>query len=590
MDEVRAPAGDAVAERDQPDACSAPLSAWPRVGLLSGAAGALAACAGADGSDGVDGQPAAPQRRASAVAPAPAEAGDVMAAAARFLLQAQFSATDAEIESVLALGYDGWLSLQHGIPERRGCYDWLVAVGYTTNVPESGHQHWVDRMIWHHLIAAPGQMRQRLTLALSEMFVVSASSMCDRWPACFMGAYWDVLSQNVFGNFRALLHDVTLNAAMGRYLNTYGNERENEATGRRPDENYARELMQLFTIGLVQLQPDGTPAPGAPSTYTEEDVRNLARVFTGYDLDMTGTSMIPWSPEYIQGPERARNPMVLDPSKHSSQPVSFLGCSIAAGTPGAAALATGLDALFNHPNVGPFFARQMIQRLVTSNPSPEYVGRVAAVFDNNGSRVRGDMKAFWRAILLDPEARTVSTSPRAGKVREPMVRAIQWARTFNATSIDGLWRVPDQSATEWGLAQSPLRSPSVFNFFRPGYVPPNTGIAGQAGMVAPEFQLHNESSIVGYLNYLRYWISQGFGEDGSIKANYDFLMDLAADAPGLVDWMNIHLTGRQLSADTVATIVGSLNSYPVSGPKTKLNRIHAAILLVMSSPEYIVQK
>jgi uncharacterized protein (DUF1800 family) len=516
----------------------------------------------------------------------------------RFLLQAQFAATPADLVNLRSLGYEAWLDQQFSAPASEGGYDWMVSSGNTDPFKgEFFYPYFADFMIWKQLIASPDQMRQRFALALSEVFVVSTNALDAFWPGSFMGAYWDVLTKNAFGNFRTLLEDITLNAAMGRYLNTLGNEKEDPATGRLPDENYAREVMQLFTIGLIQLNPDGTPKLDASGrkidTYTQSDVSNLARVFTGYVYDYTGVTYTntPFQAYPIPSPQNARNRMRLDASKHSNLPATFLGVTVPANTPGALALKTALDTLFQHPNVGPFFARQMIQRLVISNPSPAYVQRVAAAFNNNGAGVRGDMKAFWKALLLDPEARTLSNAPSAGKVREPMVRAVQWARTFGATSVSGQWKVWDQSSGDYGLAQSPLRSPSVFNFYRPGYVPPRTAIAN-AGLVAPEFQIHNESSTVSYLNYMADWVGDTFGY-GDIKPDYSVLLPLAANAGALVDWLNLFFSASQLSDQSARKIFSSLSGYPVQANSpigTKLNRIHAAIAMVMACPQYIVQK
>ena len=516
---------------------------------------------------------------------------------ARFLLQAQFAATPAEVAAVAALGYEGWLTEQFNLPQSQGGYDWLVASGNTD--PFRGEFFFpmpADYMIWRQLIASPDQVRMRMALALSEMFVVSTNVMDAFWPGSFMGAYWDVLTKNAFGNFRTLLEDLTLNPAMGRYLNMRGSVKEDPATGRLPDENYAREVMQLFTIGLNQLNLDGSVklnSQGTPlDTYTQSDVSNLARVFTGYDYDNTGVTqtLTTFQPYPIPSPQYARSRMAFDASKHSNLSATFLGVTVPANTAGPVALRIALDTLFNHPNVGPFFAKQMIQRLVTSNPSPAYVARVATAFNNNGAGVRGDMKAFWKAVLLSPEARRL---PRAGggKVREPMIRAVQWARTFRATSVSGNWTIYDQSSSDYGLSQSPLRAASVFNFFRPGYVPPRTAMAA-AGLVAPEFQIHNESSTVAYLNYLADWVGDAFGY-GEIKPNYSELLPLAADAPALVRWLSLYLSASQLSAGTVDAIVNSLSGLvvvPSSSDNTKLQRIYAAVLLVMAGPEYIVQK
>jgi uncharacterized protein (DUF1800 family) len=516
----------------------------------------------------------------------------------RFLLQAQFAATPADLLNLRALGYDAWLNQQFSAPASEGGYDWLVNSGNTDPFKgEFFNPTPADFMIWKQLISSPDQMRMRVALALSEMMVVSTNPLDAFWPGSFMGAYWDVLTKNAFGNFRQLLEDVTLNAAMGRYLNMLGSLKEDPATGRLPDENYAREIMQLFTIGLNQLNLDGTPKLDAQGkkldSYTQSDVSNLARVFTGYDYDYTGVTytLTPFQSYRIPSPENARNRMSFDASKHSNLAATFLGVTVPANTPGATALRTALDTLFNHPNVGPFFAKQMIQRLVSSNPSPAYVQRVATVFNNNGAGVRGDMKAFWKAILLDPEAQALPTAVGAGKVREPMIRAVQWARTFKGTSVDGKWIIYSQDSSDYGLAHSPLRSPSVFNFFRPGYVPPRTAIA-TAGLVAPEFQIHNESSTVAYLNYLSDWVGDKFGY-GAIVPNYSELLPLAADAGSLVLWVSLYLSADQLSDRTIKAIFASVSSLPVtaaSPDSEKLKRIHATVLLVMGCPEYIVQK
>jgi uncharacterized protein (DUF1800 family) len=516
----------------------------------------------------------------------------------RFLLQAQFGATSTDLLSVRSLGYDAWLNQQFNAPQSQGGYDWLVASGNTDPFRgEFFNPSPADFMIWKQLISSPDQVRMRMALALSEMMVVSTNPLDAFWPGSFMAAYWDLLTKNAFGNFRQLLEDVTLNAAMGRYLNMLGSLKEDPATGRLPDENYSREIMQLFTIGLNQLNLDGTPKLDAQGkkldSYTQSDVSNLARVFTGYDYDYTGVTytLTPFQSYRIPSPENARNRMSFDPSKHSNLAATFLGVTVPANTPGPTALRIALDTLFNNPNVGPFFAKQMIQRLVTSNPSPAYVQRVATVFNNNGAGVRGDMKAFWKAILLDPEARNLPTGVGAGKVREPMVRAVQWARSFKATNVDGKWEIYQQEGGDYGLAQSPLRSPSVFNFFRPGYVPPKTAIA-TAGLVAPEFQIHNESSTVAYLNYLSDWVGDKFGW-GKIVPDYSELLPLAADAATLVLWVSLYLSADQLSDRTVKAIFSSVSSLPVtanSPDSEKLKRIHAAVLLVMGCPEYIVQK
>ena len=536
--------------------------------------------------------------------------------AARFLLQAQFSASTNEIASVRSIGYAAWLEQQFAATPGQSGWDWLLARDYqTTNATtrrfhESFIDYPADNMLWQQLLSSPDAVRRRMALSLTEFFVVGMPGLNSRirWPSFMIASWWDTLCSQAFANYRSLLEAVTLHPAMGLYLNAAGNQKENPATGRVPDENYAREVMQLFSIGLYELNNDGTPKNGVlKETYTNADVSNLARVFTGYQVDERGrvadTTTIPG--ETIYDFAYAAKPMYFTASRHSDLEATFLGVTVPANTPGGTALTTALDTLFNHPNVGPFFGRQMIQRLVTSNPSPAYVGRVAAAFNNNGQGVRGDLKAVWRAILLDEEARSASglTNPQFGKLREPMVRFIQWARTFSVTSATNSWKLGNFGAN---LGQGPLRSPSVFNFFRPGYVPPNTAVAN-AGLVAPEFQLVSEQQVMDYLGAIYSPIRNGFNirnaavpENASsgtytydVKANYAAEIALAPNASALVDRLDLLLCGGQLKAATKALIVGALASPAVTASSTesdKLNRIAAAIFLIMASADYLVQK
>ncbi len=488
-------------------------------------------------------------------------------------------------------------------------------------------------------------MRQRMTLALSEFFVVSFSSMEIDWRGYTMTAYWDLLAQHAFGNFRELLEAITLNPAMGYFLNTRGNQKEDNK-GRQPDENYAREIMQLFTIGLFELENNGTVKKDNTGknieSYTSDDVTNLARVFTGYDYDKT---YAPNSPRGVQFPnanykvwdrEYARRPMTLDENRHSTLEATFLGLTIPANTKGAPALKMALDRLFNHPNVGPFFGRQMIQRLVTSNPSPAYVDRVASAFNNNGSGVRGDMKAVWTAILTDTEALSDATltSPTYGKLREPIMRFVQWARTFGVTSKAGSWKLFDLSDPSYSLGQSPMHSASVFNFFRPGYVPPGTALA-LTGATAPEFQIVNETTVGSYVNYMQGVIERGINapDPGIAEVTYqNYILDFEGNynsitalinntvsnvteservAEAIVARLNLVLCAGQLNPPTFTEIKTSITAamlekqlttntnvtltYPnpkdrVDNNTMKRKLAGAAILLVMACPDYLIQK
>ena len=595
-------------EERPPDLRTLPMAAL--------AAAALAACG--DGSDGTvasdDGATMLGlQRRIRGSYPS----ARTDAEAARFLLQAQAFSTTADIAAVRASTFANWLGTQYTKPAGPTGWDWLNARGYATI--DSATRYFDntypgDYMIWNQLMTASDPLRKRCALALSEFFVVSLSGLDFAWRSHGIAAWWDLLVANAFGNFRQLLEAVTLNAAMGYYLNTKGNLKEDPAKGRVPDENYAREVMQLFSIGLYQLNLDGTEKRDTQGnrieSYTQADVTNLARVFTGYDLDLSQNvnTYDAVLNRTIPNTTAARLPMALNAGRHSTLAATFLGVTVSANMPGAAALKTALDTLFNHPNVGPFFCKQMIQRLVTSNPSPAYVGRVAVAFNNNGSGVRGDLKAVWSAILLDDEARSPAglTQASYGRLREPMLRLVQWGRTFGITSALGSWKIGDLSNTASQLGQSPLRSPSVFNYFRPGYVPPSTALATSKA-VAPEFQIVNESTVGGYLNYLQGVVRNGIhvnapdqpnaGSNASngydITATYTGELALVTDAAALVRRLALLLCADQLSASTQTLIVNALNATPVTAASTdavKRNRVAAAVLMVMASAEYLVQK
>ena len=537
--------------------------------------------------------------------------------AARFLLQAQFSASTAEVATLRSTSYAQWLDSQFARGASQRGWDWLNQRGYATVDNATSYydnSYPGDYMIWNQLMTAPDQLRKRVALALSEILVVSLTGLDFSWRSHAIAWYWDQLVANAFGNYRKVLEDVTLNPAMGYYLNTRGNQKENPATGRLPDENYAREILQLMTIGLSALNPDGTvrrDGAGKPiDSYTQSDVTNLARVFTGYDYDQSQNTPItvPGTTRTVPSTTFTRLPMALNESRHSTLDATFLGTTISGNTPGAAALQTALDTLFNHPNVGPFIGKQLIQRLVTSNPTPAYVGRVAAAFNNNGAGVRGDLRAVVKAILLDDEARAPAglTQPGFGKLREPMLRFVQWGRTFGISSARGSWKIGNLGDPGSRLGQSPLRSPSVFNFFRPGYVPPSTALA-TSGAVAPEFQLVNESSVGGYLNYMQGVIRNGIWVNGpdvphnastpndgfDIKASYSSELALVTDPDALVARINLLMCAGQLSAATVKLISDALKTTTVtasSSDNAKLDRISAAIFLVMASAEYLVQK
>jgi uncharacterized protein (DUF1800 family) len=546
--------------------------------LLAAASAAplLTACGG--GGDG----PASAPTPVPPVTPPPPSGGPTATEASRFLAQASMGATREQIARVQSLGYAGWLDEQFAMAPSGTRWDWMVSKGYNV-LDNKNSEVGADAGAWRKMLSSPDTLRQRVTFALSEIIVASVSGFNGGWKAFSGAAYLDLLEGQAFGNYRTLLGQVSTSAPMGEYLTFRGNLKFNATTGANPDENYAREVMQLFSIGLLQLNIDGTPklAGGvAQETYTLDDITGLARVFTGWNYDLAGGD--------TNTPDFKRRPMTMTASRHETGSKSFLGTTIPAGTSGEESLRLALDAIFAHPNVGPFIGRQLILRLVCSNPSPAYVTRIATVFNNDGAGVKGNLKAVVRAILLDDEARSAAklADPAFGKQREPILRLAAWARAFKADSPSNTWAVGNTSDPSTRLGQSPLRSGSVFNFFRPGYVPPNSAI-GNAGMVAPEFQITNESSVVGYLNFMQTVVSKGVGD---VKADYSALMSLADNAQSLLDELNLVLAAGQLSGPTLAVMKGGIDTLPAGTDATRLNRIYAALVLVLAAPEFIILK
>ena len=526
------------------------------------------------------------------------------ASAARFLTQASFGPTDASIASVQSSGIAAYLASQVMMPPSASHQTFvegrLAALQATAPQAELTPVNFYESF-WDQAVVGPDQLRQRMKLALSEIFVVSVldSATDIRGDA----SYYDMLGANAFGNFRTLLEQVTLHPAMGIYLTYIANVKENPATGQHPDQNYAREVEQLMTIGLYQLNIDGSnklDINGNPiPTFSGADVDALSRVLTGFSW----YSARPTTRTFAgldKDPNAYVLPMTAYPAQHSTSAKTFLGVTIPASvTPNPAGdLKIALDTLFNHPNVGPFIGKQLIQRLVTSNPSPAYVARVATVFNNNGMGVRGDMGAVVRAILTDPEARddTVISSPTFGKLREPVVRLAEWMRTFGATSASGAWLIGSTS-DDTALSQSALAAPSVFNFWRPGYIPPNSRL-GSMNLVAPEFQIVDEASTVGYLNTMQRAISYGIGSNFDIQAPYTAEMAVASNAESLTDRINLMVLYGSMSSKLRTRIVAAVNAIavPASGTGSSAlnnalrNRAKLAVFLAMASPEFLAQR
>jgi uncharacterized protein (DUF1800 family) len=572
-----------------------------RIAALAATALAFAGCGGSGDGDGSQafgiGEsefPGAP----SLDRPASQEA------ASRFLAQATFGATEAEIARVERLGYTGWINDQfRKYPNPH--LNHFAARSSLLGEAQQPSANWVYESFWKQAVTGEDALRQRMAFALSQIFVVSLADGSVSQHPRGVASYLDMLAGNAFGSFRKLIEDVTLHPMMGLYLSHLRNQKADPATGRIPDENYARELMQLFTIGLHQLERDGSPrldSRGAPiETYTNDDVTGLASVFTGFSWAGPDASNARFRGGITES-YRDITAMRAYPQYHETGPKHFLGTMVSAGTP-EDSLRAALDRIVDHPNVGPFFGRQLIQRLVTSNPSPAYVARVAAAFDDNGQGQRGDLKAVVRAVLLDPEARDElhADSETWGRLREPILRTTAWLRAFGGHSSSGFFMIPQTEDVVGSIGQTPMRAPSVFNWYRPGYVPPGGAMAAR-GLVAPEMQLTHESSVVGYLNTIRAAVERGFGSTYSgtgrrdVQPDYFREIALAEQPDQLVDRVALLLTAGRLSADARTRIrdaVASVRistSNPAAAETARLNRVRLAIFLTLASPDFLVQK
>ncbi len=539
------------------------------------------------------------------------------AEAARFLTQATFGPTEEEITRVKKLGYQGWLADQFKRPI--GKHLPYVHARRLELLERSGGQQdgWQmprQEAWWQHALAGSDQLRQRMAFALSQILVVSDVGVLDSSHEGITN-YYDMLLKHAFGNFRNLLEDVTLSPIMGQYLSMARNQKPNPTTGSEPDENYAREVMQLFTIGLNQLHPDGSLKLGPDGmpipTYTQSDIVGMAHVFTGW-----GFGYDPANPpsnlrsHFLWGAREEMRQMVQYPEFHDKEMKRIInGVVIPAGQTGEQDLKLALDTLFKHPNMGPFIGRQLIQRFVTSNPSPGYIYRVASAFNNNGRGVRGDLKATLTAVLLDPEARNPEYTKSAsfGKLREPLLRMTHLLRALRAkppVSGDDRFFIDLQYSMSH---QSPLKSPSVFNFFQPSYIQP--GRIAEAGVYSPEFQITSETSVISQINLQHSAIFWGIGtperdaNNQSTRIQLDVAPEVAIlntptrtpeeNQQALLDHLNVLLLNGQMSDGLRTKIMGFFAALPSGfgySDSRQADRVKVAIYLIQASPEYSVQK
>jgi uncharacterized protein (DUF1800 family) len=534
--------------------------------------------------------------------------------ASRFLAQASFGTKSiTEVNRVKALGYAGWLEEQFAMPKQFSMVAHLGVPNRTdVRAPEAQQAMWIGMM-------KDDQLRQRVMFALSQLMVASGRDGSTYYFGVGLASYVDVLYDHSFGNFRDLLEGVTRSTGMGAYLSHMYNRKEDPITGARPDQNYAREVMQLFSIGLWELNQDGSrklDAGGQPiPSYTEADVVGASRVLTGWAP--AGATAGHWNNYYCfcqsaADTTKQSQPMQPYDAYHSTMEKKFLGVTIPAGSSNTAAnLKILLDRLHNHPNVGPFIGKQLIQRLVTSNPSPGYISRVAAKFNDNGDGVRGDMKATIKAILLDSEARDASfiSKPDYGRVREPVLRFAQMMRTFKAQTNPSYSFSYNISTALYdkrkGLWQYPLDSPTVFNHYFPDYTPPNS-LVKLNGLVAPELQITTPSS-VGDVDVI-FW---GFFENAGmtdccseaqrnyyfLKLDYSEFLPLVGTPPQLVEALSQRFMSGQMSQslkDNIISHMSTLNGNvaQTSGMPRGVAQIKlgGALRAMVLSPEYIVQK
>jgi len=551
---------------------------------------ALGACGGGGSSGGgASGSPAP--------TPGPTPPPVSTLEAARFLNQASFGATEGESQKLQALGdssnaYARWIDAQLAQPASLQLPAVQLAYTQLANpIQMMGQLHGDRQETWlRHAVTGPDQLRQRVAFALSEIMVVSQQGALGVMPFA-TADYHDLLTRNALGDFRTLLQEVTLHPAMGVYLSMLGNQKPDPARNIRPDENYARELMQLFTIGLVELNRDGTPrldGAGQPiPTYDQAVIEGFAHVFTGWNY--AGAASFAQARRTLQNQVL---PMQAYAEQHDTGPkrlLAYAGAAkptLPAGQSQQQDLADALDNLFNHPNVPPFIGRQLIQRLVTSNPSPAYVERVARVFENDGSGRRGNLAAVVRAILLDAEARSASGAS-AGKLKEPLLRLTQFWRAYDAKAANGQYRSVNLSVS---LGQAPLAAPSVFNFFSPGYAP--SGEIANAGQVAPELQIATEYQNTQVTNlfyqqaFLRHSATPGLPEN-AVVIDITAELALAGDPEALVNRVVAKLLAGQVSATLTAEARAAVERVPAS---SAAQRVSEAIYLIVTSPEYALQR
>jgi uncharacterized protein (DUF1800 family) len=543
----------------------------------------LAACGGGSAGSG------------STAPPPPPPTGLTAADAGRLLEQATFGPTAAEVTRVRALGLDGYLKEQLAAPATgylgfsfvphtaaAGCiYDPTAPTGPSSLCARDNYSLFqVQRRFFTNALTAPDQLRQRVTFALSQIMVVSGTELYEAYG---MAAYQNLLLNDAFGNFRQLIEDVTLSPVMGRYLDAANNSKPDPARGTSPNENYARELMQLFSIGLFKLNADGTQlkdATGQPiPTYDQNVIEGFASVFTGWTYAPRPGAGSAWT-----NPINYEGSMVSFPAHHDAGSKLLLdGLVVAAGQTPEQDLKTALDTVFSHPNVGPFIGLRLIEHLVTSNPSPAFVARISAVFADDGSGVRGNLAAVVRAILSDPEARGDAPAlANGGHLREPALFIAAVLRGLGGQSDGVLLR-----AAAAAMGQPIFTPPTVFNFYPPGYQVVGTSSRG------PEFFIHDAATALGRANFVNQLVYGGGAvADPTVTGSTGTTLDLgplaaAASAEALVGQLSQLLLHGSLSTAAGGGVMNAVNAITASDG---LGRARAATYLVATSPQFQLER
>lgn len=554
-----------------------------------GAAALLAACGG--GGGGADSGGTATPTGSDPTPAVPAAPPPTRRDAARFLSQATFGATGpAQVDALVAQGFDGWLTAQFARPAALHL-DYLNSQrGRDQKAGEKPYlaEETSYEAMWQQWLTGEDQLRARVSWALLQIFVISNIAP-DIRPAA-MSSYVDMLNRNAFGNWRTLLQDVALHPAMGYYLNLLESEKENAAKGTHPNENFAREVLQLFSIGLIQLNADGTPRLGSDGktqpTYDEAVVKGFAKAFSGWSFGALDNAKSSQFHDHDENDESLWVvPMKAWAGYHSSGEKLLLdGKTLPAGQTPEKDMADALDTIFQHPNVPPFFAKQLIQRLVTSNPSPAYVARVAGMFANDGAGVRGNLKAVVRAVLLDAEARGDNPAANVAKQREPVIRFANFLRGLGARSASGQNRIQYLDSSDDALGQSPLLAPSVFNFYAPGYRP--AGPIAAQGWVAPEFQISGETAVAGSLNFFAELVNGGgYGWPEQHRLKLDLASLAALDAAALIDRLDLLFFNLGMSASTRERL-----TVLIAAIKGKTEKVKAALIVTALSPDHVIQR